>query len=87
MWIFANVVLLVILFLALRYPAQSKGMVTVGAVVLAVLLGIGLLLAYIQSVHSEKKRNEAKRLIKPSELSFTNMRMKSEYGRTRCAAT
>jgi len=80
MWIFASVVLLVIVFLAVRYPAQLKGMVTVGAVVLVVLLGIRLLGTYIQSVYSEKKLNEAKTLIKPSELSFTNMRMKSEYG-------
>ena len=47
MWIFASVVLLVIVFLAIRYPTQLKGMVSVGAVVLAGLLGMALLFAYL----------------------------------------
>jgi len=78
-WLFAAVVLIVVVYLAIQFPAFRKAIwICLALLLVAVAAVAGAL--YYQQIEGEKRAELSRRLIRPDEIVITDSVLGSPYG-------
>jgi hypothetical protein len=71
-WLFLSVVLILVVYLAVQFPAFRKAIwVCLALLLIAIAVGSGWL--YYQQKEDEKRTELSRRLIHSDEIAFTNL--------------
>jgi hypothetical protein len=78
-WLFISVVLIVVVYLAVQFPAFRKAiLVCLALLFIAVAAGAGWL--YYGKIEDDKREELSRRLIRPDEIGFTHTVLGQTYG-------
>lgn len=78
-WIFAAVVLIVVVYLAIHYPPFRKAMWVCLAIISTGTVGVVAVL-YFQQIENERQEEQARRLIRHDEIVIANPTLGQPYG-------
>lgn len=78
-WLFISVVMIIVVYLAVQFPAFRKAiLVCLALLFIAVAAGAGWL--YYEKIENDKRKELSRRLIRPDEIVFTDTVLAQTYG-------
>ena len=77
-WLFISVVMIIVVYLAVQFPAFRKAiLVYLALLFIAVAAGAGWL--YYEKIENDKRKELSRRLIRPDEIVFTDTVLAQTY--------